>query len=210
MKTRSLTIIALAGLVAALMATTAAAADKPNVVIMLADNMGYGDLGAYGSGGEMRGMPTPRIDQLADEGFRVLVVLTGHAGGGHTEAIGRAADAFAEARPDVGVWAFPAFEPIKDVYPFNHAARGENARERLVHAIHFQQVCRRLGVREGLLLGDGPRQQRILGAIPQFRDNFLVKFLDRQHLRIIDVRNLFNVGKAFLLSLLGKSTVFLE
>ena len=44
---------------------------KPNVVVMLADNMGYGDLGAYGSGGEMRGMPTPRIDQLASEGLRL-------------------------------------------------------------------------------------------------------------------------------------------
>ena len=44
---------------------------KPNVVIMLADNMGYGDLGSYGSGGELRGMPTPRIDQLASEGLRL-------------------------------------------------------------------------------------------------------------------------------------------
>ena len=43
--------------------------DKPNVVIMLSDNMGYGDLGIYGSGGELRGMPTPRIDQMASEGM---------------------------------------------------------------------------------------------------------------------------------------------
>ena len=42
---------------------------QPNVVIMLSDNMGYGDLGIYGSGGELRGMPTPRIDQLASEGM---------------------------------------------------------------------------------------------------------------------------------------------
>jgi arylsulfatase len=59
----------LAALALAFVATMAAAADKPNVVLMLADNMGYGDLGAYGSGGEMRGMPTPRIDQLANEGL---------------------------------------------------------------------------------------------------------------------------------------------
>ncbi len=52
-------------------ASKATAADaKPNVVIMLADNMGYGDLGCYGSGGEIRGMPTPRIDELASEGLR--------------------------------------------------------------------------------------------------------------------------------------------
>ena len=52
-----------------LSALSAVAADtQPNVVVMLADNMGYSDLGAYGSGGELRGMPTPRIDKLAGEG----------------------------------------------------------------------------------------------------------------------------------------------
>ena len=34
---------------------------KPNIVFMLADNLGYGELGAYG-GGILRGAPTPRID----------------------------------------------------------------------------------------------------------------------------------------------------
>lgn len=47
---------------------------KPNVVIMLADNVGYGDIGAYGAG-EVRGMPTPRIDQLASEGLRLTQFL---------------------------------------------------------------------------------------------------------------------------------------
>ena len=45
------------------------AATKPNIVLMMADNLGYGDLGVYG-GGENRGMPTPNIDQLANEGLR--------------------------------------------------------------------------------------------------------------------------------------------
>ena len=31
---------------------------EPNVVLILADNVGYGDLGPYG-GGELRGYPTP-------------------------------------------------------------------------------------------------------------------------------------------------------
>ena len=39
----------------------------PHVVVMLADNLGYGDIGAYGSGGQIRGMPTPNIDALASE-----------------------------------------------------------------------------------------------------------------------------------------------
>lgn len=45
------------------------AQQKPNVVLMLSDNLGYGDLGAYGSGGDMRGMPTPNLDQFASEGL---------------------------------------------------------------------------------------------------------------------------------------------
>ena len=43
---------------------------KPNIVFMLVDNLGYGDVGAYG-GGAVRGMPTPRLDQLAAEGMRL-------------------------------------------------------------------------------------------------------------------------------------------
>jgi len=47
---------------------------KPNVVFILADNVGFGDLGPYG-GGELRGAPTPRIDQLAKEGLRLTQFL---------------------------------------------------------------------------------------------------------------------------------------
>jgi len=42
---------------------------SPNVVLMLADNVGYGDLGCYG-GGENRGAATPRLDELAQNGMR--------------------------------------------------------------------------------------------------------------------------------------------
>jgi arylsulfatase A-like enzyme len=44
---------------------------KPNIVLILADNLGYGELGVYG-GGILRGAATPRIDQLAGEGTRLL------------------------------------------------------------------------------------------------------------------------------------------
>ncbi len=44
---------------------------KPNVILVLADNLGWGELGCYG-GGTLRGAPTPRIDALAAEGLRLL------------------------------------------------------------------------------------------------------------------------------------------
>jgi hypothetical protein len=51
-------------------AALAADQRKPNIILMLADNLGYGDLGSYG-GGETRGMPTPRLDELAYLGMRL-------------------------------------------------------------------------------------------------------------------------------------------
>jgi arylsulfatase A-like enzyme len=54
-----------------------ATTDKPNIVLMMADNLGYGDLGVYG-GGENRGMPTPNIDKLANEGLRFDQFLVEH------------------------------------------------------------------------------------------------------------------------------------
>jgi arylsulfatase A-like enzyme len=47
---------------------------KPNILFILADNVGYGDIGVYG-GGELRGAPTPRIDRLAAEGLRLTQFL---------------------------------------------------------------------------------------------------------------------------------------
>ena len=41
---------------------------RPNIVIMFPDNLGWGEVGVYGS---VRGVPTPRIDRLAAEGMRL-------------------------------------------------------------------------------------------------------------------------------------------
>ena len=47
-----------------------ASAGTPNIVFVLMDNLGYGEVGAY-SGSITRGAPTPRIDRLAAEGTRL-------------------------------------------------------------------------------------------------------------------------------------------
>ena len=65
-----LKLLSSTGIAIALMASAAWAADgaKPNILFIVSDDTGYGDLGPYG-GGVGRGMPTPNIDRLADEGM---------------------------------------------------------------------------------------------------------------------------------------------
>jgi arylsulfatase A-like enzyme len=71
----AVTLAAVATLFSSAGAPTAKAqGQKPNVVFILADNVGYGDMGPYG-GGELRGYPTPRVDQLAREGLRLTQFL---------------------------------------------------------------------------------------------------------------------------------------
>src|SRR3954468_14803876 len=43
----------------------ARAADRPNIIVILVDDMGFSDLGCYGSE-----IPTPNLDQLAAGGLR--------------------------------------------------------------------------------------------------------------------------------------------
>lgn len=63
---------ALAGVMAIGLALSAhAQGERPNVLLILTDNTGWGDWGAYG-GGELRGAPSPRVDRLAAEGMRLL------------------------------------------------------------------------------------------------------------------------------------------
>jgi arylsulfatase A-like enzyme len=53
------------------MAFTPAAAQqpqKPNIILIVSDDFGYGDASPYG-GGPGRGMPTPNIERLASEGM---------------------------------------------------------------------------------------------------------------------------------------------
>ena len=47
-------------------ATAAGSDEKPNIVLVLMDNFGWGEIGVYG-GGVMRGAPTPNIDGIATE-----------------------------------------------------------------------------------------------------------------------------------------------
>jgi len=69
---RSLVFMAAAS-TAVTTAPALSAAEKPNIVYILADDLGYGDLGCYGQ----KLIRTPRLDKLATEGMR----LTQHYAG---------------------------------------------------------------------------------------------------------------------------------
>jgi arylsulfatase len=63
-------ISTLALLLTILAISNPAAQEKPNIVLIFLDNFGYGEPG-FNGGGIVRGAPTPRMDQLAEEGLRL-------------------------------------------------------------------------------------------------------------------------------------------
>ena len=51
-------------------------AEKPNIIFLMADDMGYGDLGCYNSASKI---PTPNMDRLAAQGMRFTDAHSGSA-----------------------------------------------------------------------------------------------------------------------------------
>lgn len=68
-----LTLIAVCFLIPAQIQLKAAVPDKPNIVFIMADDLGYGDLGCYGQ----QKIKTPRIDQMAAEGMKFTQMYAG-------------------------------------------------------------------------------------------------------------------------------------
>src|SRR5688572_19262653 len=56
--------------------TAMRAAETPNIVIILADDLGYGDIGCYNAKSKLA---TPNVDRLAREGMRFTDAHSGSA-----------------------------------------------------------------------------------------------------------------------------------
>ena len=69
---RAITQRCLFGLFVVTMCTTLPAADRPNVIVIMADDLGYGDLSCYGA----TALETANIDRLAAEGQRFTSGVT--------------------------------------------------------------------------------------------------------------------------------------
>ncbi|MGB7325801.1 MAG: arylsulfatase [Rubripirellula sp.] len=57
-----------------LLLVQSASADKPNIIYVMADDLGYGDLGCYGQ----EVIQTPRLDQMAAEGMKFTDFYAGN------------------------------------------------------------------------------------------------------------------------------------
>lgn len=72
-------------------------------------------------------MCTELCQQLVEEKFKYIVIVTGHCGGGHRDALGDAVSAFQSAHPEITTILVPAFDPVQDTWAVNHAAVGETS-----------------------------------------------------------------------------------
>lgn len=73
------------------------------------------------------------LEELADGGWKVLVVVMGHVGGAHVRAVRETAAAFAKRHPRLRVWAMPAPEPLEGAFRGDHAAVNETSLQMLTH-----------------------------------------------------------------------------
>lgn len=74
MKNLLTALLALAAIFSITPPGSATAADRPNILLVLADDLGYGDLHCYGG----KEMHTPNLDQFAAEGLRLTSCYAGH------------------------------------------------------------------------------------------------------------------------------------
>ena len=69
------TLLLLVGALVGLACRPAVAQRGPNIVLIVADDLGYGELGCYGQ----QLIETPHIDQLARDGMRFTQFYAGQA-----------------------------------------------------------------------------------------------------------------------------------
>ncbi len=67
------------------------------------------------------------LEGLVRNGFRVIVLLTGHYPGEQTSAVKEAADRIRRSHPEIRVWALAEYEAYPDEFRGDHAAKWETS-----------------------------------------------------------------------------------
>ena len=79
-------------------------------------------------------LATETLNQLADEGFKVIVLVMGHYGPLHRDALREVIADFNENQGGAVVWGFPDYEPIEaEGIRGDHAAQTETSYMMLFH-----------------------------------------------------------------------------
>lgn len=123
------------------------------------------------SEGLIRMMCREYFEQLVDEGFKIVVLLTGHCGEPHFEILKSVAKDFNEKYSDRYFWTLAEFEVLEeDMLVANHSAIGETALQ-LYYAPEMVALDRLPSDRETTLVddavsGDDPRPATVeMGAM---------------------------------------------
>ena len=112
MRRFALTLVLAAGVVRTSPAHASAGPDLPSILVVYADDLGYGDVAAFG--GESSRIPTPRLDALAAEG---MAFTDAHSSSGvcspsrYTLLTGRYHWRSRLQKGIVGLWEAPLIEP---------------------------------------------------------------------------------------------------
>src|SRR5687768_2551585 len=73
MRTNSISVILALALCVSFAAVAGAADRQPNIIFILADDLGWGDLACYGN----KSIKTPHLDRMAKEGVRFTQAYAG-------------------------------------------------------------------------------------------------------------------------------------
>lgn len=136
---------------------------------------------------------TEYLEQLADVGFKLVVVLSGHYGPPHIAALVEAANLFTiwQTQRQTRIWIIPEYDLVTDLgYRGDHAAKWETAILRHLRSelVDLTRLDDQTAGAAGGILGEDPRQTAqpelgtmIIEAIVQRLTGRVRRFLEVGH-----------------------------
>ena len=139
---------------------------KPNIIFILCDDMGYGDLGCYGQ----PFIRTPHIDAMASEGMRFTQAYAGSPVSAPSRAsfIRPSAEEAAENFIASKTACHPAGYWVRDGNPLTHFLQEDNRMAYRVKAYTLREESTESGTRYFISFKDGQGKSHELEVSEQF------------------------------------------